>query len=68
MPVLVTQALTMVGGVLASMVGKLLTASLIENLVLLGVRELVKKTASPVDDEVYANVHKAIKGTEPPKQ
>jgi hypothetical protein len=65
MPVLVTQALTMVGGVLASMVGKMLTASLIENLVLLGVRELVKKTASPVDDEVYADIHKAIKGVEP---
>lgn len=64
MPVIVVQLLSVAGGILASMLGKMVTAPVIETLVLAGVKVLVGKTSSPVDDAIYREVYKAIKGVE----
>jgi hypothetical protein len=47
---------------LTSMGLKLLTASVIEKVTLIGLRELAKSTKSNVDDELYAIAEKKIKG------
>ena len=67
MPVIIAQLGSVVVGVLATMLGKVVTASVIEMVVLAGVKVLVSKTASNVDDEIYVSIHKAIMGTEPTK-
>lgn len=45
---------------------KLLTSSVIEKVVLLGLRELAKKTGNEVDDELVRIVEEAIK--KPPQE
>ena len=47
---------------LASMGLKLLTSSVIEQVTLIGLRELAKSTKSNVDDELYEIASKKIKG------
>jgi hypothetical protein len=66
MPVFLGQLGILAANVLMGMVGKVVTASVIETLVLAGVKALVKKSSSPVDDQIYKEVYKAIKGQEDP--
>jgi len=64
MPVIIAQLGNVAAGVLMTMLGKVVTASVIETLVLAGVKALVKKSSSAVDDKIYKEIYKAIKGQE----
>lgn len=64
MPVWLGQLGIVGANVLVGMLSKMVTASVIETLVLSGVKALVKKTSSNVDDTIYKEIYKAIKGVE----